>query len=184
MTDISFSQYSGLVLRHHIEIIKRELMIVGEIRERTYVRLDKQLKLLENNEGDITLVLNSVGGDIPATFAIIDRIVMSPCNIHIIGTGNIMSAALSILVSGTTKRATKYTNFMHHGLSSFTHGYENVPTKEHELKICKEMDRMRFKHLSENTKKPYSFWSSTGKHLDHMFNADLALEYGLIDEIL
>ncbi len=38
--------------------------------------------------------------------------------------------------------------------------------------------------LAERTTKPYSFWASTGKHVDHHFDAEQALEYGLIDEIL
>ena len=120
-----------------------------------------------------------------ASFAIIDRIRNSPNTIHTIGTGVIMSAGISILAAGDTRAATKYASFMHHGLSNGPgNSWENIATQEQNLKASKDLDRTRFRYLAERTKKPYSFWASAGKHVDHSFSAEEALEYGLIEKIL
>lgn len=184
MTEISFARYSSLILRHNIDILRREIVIIGDITTKSSIKLDKQLKVLEATSEDITIILNTYGGSIQAAFAMADRIRNSMCKINIIGTGVVMSAGLTILVSGTTRRATELTTFMHHGLSSANPNYESIATQENELKSSKELDRVRFKHLAARTKKPYSFWASTGKHTDHVFSAQQALDYGLIEEVI
>ena len=186
MGEISFNKYTSLLLRNGIDMLNREVSIIGDIKLSTFVKFDRQLKMLETNKEDITVVLNSIGGSVVEALAIVDRIRNSPCTIDIVATGAVMSAALSILASGHHRKATKYTNFMHHGLSQSTSGHvsETIPQIENELKASKDLDRVRFKHLAECTKKPYSFWASAGKHVDHIFSADQALEYGLIDEIV
>lgn len=184
MSDISFGRFSSLILRHNIDILRREIVLSGDITTKSVIRLDKQLKVLEANKEEITLILNTYGGSIQAAFAISDRIRNSTCRINIIGTGVVMSAGLTILVSGSTKKATALTTFMHHGLSSSSPSYESIPVQETELKASKELDRIRFKHLAAHTNKPYSFWASAGKHTDHVFSAETALLYGLIEEVL
>lgn len=183
MADISFARYSSLILKQNLDLLKRELTITGDITDRVANKFDRQLKLLETQEGDITVIVNTYGGSIHASFAIIDRIRNSSCKINTIATGKIMSAGLGIVAAGFTRKATKYCIFMHHGLSAY--GVSGtIPQVENDLKASKELDRMRFQFLAQQTKKPYSFWSSSGKHLDYTFNAESALDYGLIDEIL
>jgi ATP-dependent protease ClpP protease subunit len=38
--------------------------------------------------------------------------------------------------------------------------------------------------MAETTKMPYSYWTSIGKHVDFYFDADKALEIGLLDEVI
>jgi len=183
MSEISFSKYSGLILHHNIDLIRREIAIDGDITDRRARKFDKQMKVLESQEGEITVTVNTYGGSIHACFAIIDRIRASGCVVNTVGTGVVMSAGLSILAAGENRKATKYCTFMHHGLSGES-GFTNIPNQEAALKGSKELDRVRFRHLAERTSKPYSFWASTGKHVDHSFNSEQAKEYGLINEIV
>lgn len=183
MSDIGFTRYSGLILKHNLDVVKREIVLSGSVSHKMLSRLDKHLKILEIQPEAITIVVNTGGGDIEAALGIVDRIRLSPCHITTIGTGIVMSAGIPILSSGASRKATKYTRFMYHcpGLSMSFHRLTNVDA---EVKYTKELGRIMDKLLAENTKKNYIFWSGLGKHVDYNFNAEQALEFGLIDEIL
>jgi ATP-dependent Clp protease protease subunit len=181
--ELSFNRFSGLVLRHGIDLVKREVVISGAISMRTLSKLDKHLKLLEIQEGAITVVINTPGGDVEAALGIVDRIRNSSNEINTIGTGIIMSAGIPILAAGRSRKATKYAKFMYHG-PNFAMGRERIPNVDNEVKYVKDLDRSVNSFLAEATEKPYTFWSGMGKHVDNYFGADMALEYGLIHEIL
>ena len=183
MSELSFSRYSGLILRHNIDLVKREIAISGVISWKTLTKLDKQLKLLEIQADPITVIVNTSGGDIEATLGIIDRIRNSSNEITTVGTGIIMSAGIPILASGTHRKATQFARFMHHdGGIGLT--FTRMASAESEVKYSKELNNIINKFLASRTNKPYSFWVTTGKHVDFYFTADEALTYGLIDEIL
>lgn len=183
MTEISFARYSGLILRHNIDILNREITLSGQITHKTLTKLDKQLKMLELQPDEITIRISTPGGDMEAALGIIDRIRTSPCVINTIGTCIIMSAGLMILVSGQNRKATKYARFMHHAASMGIHS-SRMTTVENEVKYCKELERVTSNILATTTKKPYSYWASLGKHIDHYFNAEEALELGIVDEVI
>lgn len=181
--ELSFNRFSGLVLKHGIDLVKREVYLQGPVSMNMLKRLDKALKLLEIQPEDITVTINTQGGDIEAAFGIIDRIRTSSSAIHTVGTGVVMSAGIPILASGATRKATKYTRFMYHCPSSSL-PLLRVSNIDAEVKYTKELGRVMDKLLSETTSKPYSFWVSIGKHVDHNFNSENALSYGLIDEVI
>jgi len=183
MGKISFSRYSRLILRHNIDVVKREIVLSGQVNAKMLLKLDKQLKLLENQDEPIHIVINTEGGHLYETMGIVDRIRNSPNEIITIGTCKIMSAGVIIIAAGDIRKATKYTRFMHHS-AGMGMSYERMPNLEGEIKHTKELDRIMLQFLAERTSKPYSFWAITGKHVDYHFDAEQALEYGLIDEIL
>ncbi len=181
--ELSFQRYSGLILRHNIDLVRREIAITGSISWKTLTKLDKQLKLLEIQTDPIIIIVNTPGGDLEATLGIIDRIHNSSSEITTIGTGIIMSAGIPIIASGTYRKATKFARFMHHDCSMGL-TFSRLASAESELKYCKELNNTINKYLASKTTKPYSFWVTTGKHVDHYFTSEEALSYGLIDEIL
>jgi len=182
-SQLSFNRFSSLVLRHSIDLVKREVNISGPISMRTLFKLDKQLKLLEIQADPITVVINTPGGDVEAALGIIDRLRNSSSEIHTIGTGIVMSAGVPILAAGISRKATKYARFMYHG-PTMALGRDRIPNVDSEIKYVKELSRATDSFLAEVTGKPYTFWSGMGKHVDHYFGADMALEFNLIDEIL
>ncbi len=182
-SELSFQRYSTLILRHNIDLVKREITLQGNVSMKMLTKLDKALKLLEIQPEDITIVINTLGGDVEAALGIIDRIRNSSSNIHTIGTGVIMSAGIPILAAGITRKATKYARFMYH-CPSMNLPFNRISNVESEVKYTKELGRIMDHFLAEVTSKPYAFWVTLGKHIDHNFNADQALEYGLISEIL
>jgi ATP-dependent protease ClpP protease subunit len=55
----------------------------------------------EEKPGALTMMINSVGGDLHAAFAIIECMRGSPIPIHTVAMGNICSAGLMIFMNGT-----------------------------------------------------------------------------------
>lgn len=174
---------SRFLLKEAIDLTTKTLYIEGPISHKSYIRFDKQLKLLESlNDDPITIELNSGGGEEYAMFAYIDRISGCTLPITIRATGLVASAAIPILASGTHRIATPLTSFMHH-TSSYSVGYSRLVGHDTELKHAKEVEARVNKFLAKKTLKPYSFWTTTGKHTDFFFDTDFAKEIGLIDEI-
>lgn len=79
----------------------------------------------------LTLYINSTGGDLYSSFALIDVMKHSKHPIHIIGVGSVMSAALLIFASGENghRYAMSHTSFMCHQYSDEMQG------KHHDLKV-------------------------------------------------
>jgi ATP-dependent Clp protease protease subunit len=172
------------IIQHHVDIDVREMWIEGRIDNKSFIKFDKHLRLLETfNEEEVTVYINSMGGSVYSMFAFIDRIKSSTMKVHMIGTGVVASAAVLILAAGFTRKVTRYTSLMHHG-ASFELDNGKIHTQDNEIKHIKDLEVRACKFLASVTNKPYNFWTATGKHLDHYFDADTALEYGLVDEIL
>ena len=78
----------------------------------------------------LTLYINSVGGDLYDTFALIDVMRTSPHVIRTVGLGAVMSSAFLIFASGTRGQRWASTNasFMIHQYS------DNLSGKHHDLK--------------------------------------------------
>lgn len=175
--------HQRLILKHNISLAQRCINIDGDIEDYSYTKLDKQLKVLELQNEPITIYINSFGGCLLTQFAIIDRIHSSPCVINTIGTGVVMSAAIGILAAGEHRSVTKFTTLMHHGLR-YNSPMSTIIEHDNELKHSKNLENRRFKFLASVTNKPYSWWSTIAKHHDYYFDAETALDIGLIHEIL
>jgi ATP-dependent Clp protease protease subunit len=107
--------------------------LVGEISEENILDTIKwityeNIEISKNKE--LTLYINSHGGDLYQAFALIDIMQTSHVPIRTIGIGNIMSAAFLIFVSGTpgNRFIAPNTGIMCHQYSDATEG------KHHDLK--------------------------------------------------
>lgn len=107
--------------------------INGEINEDTVGDCIKWLiyeNLDTSKEKILTLYINSTGGDLYQSFALIDVMRSSPHVVRCIGIGAVMSAAFLIFASGDRghRYAAKNTSFMCH---QFT---ESMDAKYHDIK--------------------------------------------------
>jgi ATP-dependent Clp protease, protease subunit len=172
------------ILKENIDLDQRTIQINTPISAKAADRFNRALTFLEGIHGDpINVVINSPGGSVYDAFAIIDRIQSSSCHITTIGTGFVASAAIPILASGNTRKVTRYTTLMYHE-PSFNLPSERLSTAEVETKHVKQLSQRFNKFMAENSLKPYSFWVASGKHVDFYFDAEKALELGIIDEIV
>jgi ATP-dependent Clp protease protease subunit len=123
-------------------------LLNGEINEESVGSCMKWL-IFENldsaKEKVLTIYINSTGGDLYQTFALIDVMRSSPHVIRCIGMGAVMSAAFLIFASGDNgyRYAAKNTSFMCH---QFT---ESMDSKYHDLKATmKENDHCNQRMIS------------------------------------
>jgi len=112
----------------------------GEINEESIESVIKWI-LYENFESSkeklLTIYINSTGGDLYQSFALIDVMRNSKHPIRTVGLGAVMSAAFLIFVSGSKgyRFASRHTSFMCHQFS------ESMDNKYHDLKASmKESD--------------------------------------------
>lgn len=112
----------------------RTHFLSGEINEENIERCIKWI-LYENFNvtpiKPLTIYINSTGGDLYSSFALIDVMKHSVHPIHVIGIGSVMSAALLIFASGEPgfRYAMSHTSFMCHQYSDEMQG------KHHDLKV-------------------------------------------------
>lgn len=172
-----------LILREDIDIDFRTIQLNGVITNKSANKLNRALTFLEGVHKDpITIVINSPGGSIYDALSIIDRIQNSRCEVITVGTGLVASAAVPILASGDVRKATRFTSFMYHE-ASISLPFDRVSTVDAELKHTKHIEQRINRFMAEVTGKSYTFWASCGKHVDHYFDSEKALELGLIQEI-
>lgn len=139
----------------------------------------------EDSEKDITILLNSPGGDIQAGFMLIDTMRMLSVDVEVISIGLAASMGAMILMAGTPgkRRALPHSRIMLHqplGGSSMM-----MQISDFEIQ-AKEMQRTRkeiFKFISDCTGKPYK---KVNEDCDRNFwmNSMEAMEYGIIDNIV
>ena len=169
-----------------IDITNRIIYLSGDIAEYTLEYLMKRINIIlsfePNVELPITLMINSFGGDAYEALGIIDYINSLQVKINTICYSKAMSAGAILLLCGTGKRmASKNVSIMLHELSGDNSG------KSSDIKInakhLKQLEDRLYTIMGQKTKRSKAYWE---KHLsfDLFFNAQDALKFGLIDEII
>jgi ATP-dependent Clp protease protease subunit len=175
---------SRFVLKDEIDLDNRVLIVNGGISLKSYVKFDKQLRLLEAIHTDpVLVIINSPGGSVYDGFAFVDRILNSTCIINTQGMGMVASAALPIFLSGDKRTSGKHTTFMHHP-PAYATNHENITIHGAELTHTKNLATKINKFLASRTNKPYSFWSSVGKNTDYYFDTEQAIDLGVVHDYL
>lgn len=138
----------------------------------------------EKNNKELTLVINSPGGDVCSAFALIDTMKGSKIPIRTIGLGMIASCGLLIFISGQKGRRilTPNTSILSHQYSWGSFG------KEHELfAVQKEFDltskRMIDHYMKCTTMKEKEIKKLLLPPHDVWLSADEAKKYNICDEI-
>lgn len=161
----------------------RTINLIGDIDEEQYHNFSCNITALENeNTTPIKVFLKTGGGEIDSGIAIIERIKLSPCEVHIYAQGYVASIGIFILASGDKRIGTNLTLYMHHESSyeiDNNHKNNKAYVKQQEIEDIKLS-----KWLSKQTKKDFKFWKELGVSIDYYFDSEQAFEYGLIDEII
>lgn len=149
-------------------------------------------KLLEYNrtpdkDNIVTLLINSSGGNITDAFAITDVIDNLGMKIRTIALGQVYSAAVVILLSGTRdeRYTMSHTDFLIHQYSwqsqDQTRYNELVLRRNKEDELVEKMIDFYIKH-SKLKRKEIEDILKKGK--DFYFNAKTALKFGIVDKII
>jgi len=167
-------------------LLKDRIIFLGEeVNETTASLVVAQLLFLESEDPnkDIHLYINSPGGMVTAGMAIYDTMQYIKCDVSTICIGMAASMGAFLLAGGAKGKRYALPNaeIMIHQPSGGAKGQatEIEIVAENILKTKKKLNEM----LAENTGKPYEQVCMDTER-DHYMDAQEALEYGLIDEII
>jgi ATP-dependent Clp protease protease subunit len=137
--------FGGVQERIEMEFLKNKIhFLTGSIDE-DGIKKAIQWIVYENTcseqTGELTLYINSVGGDLYESFALVDIMKNSTIPIRTIGIGSIMSAAFLVFASGTKGRRFigKNTGIMCHQHSGEIEGkHHDIVSYTKENQYCNE----------------------------------------------
>jgi len=150
----------------------------GEVDTDMYATCSRGLSDLGQLHSEITIVLNTEGGDLYQALAIYDLIRLSESQgvlVKILCCGPVMSAGTVILSASSQRVATPNTQFMIHYGEEYNDAPSSVKHNKHLFKLMKQIIGSRVKISSRKL----TNWFNQDTYL----TADEALECGLIDRI-
>jgi ATP-dependent Clp protease protease subunit len=142
------------------------------------------LKKINGNVDTINILLNSGGGDVIETLALIDYMKSQKDQIkfNIIVRGMAMSAAALLLANGTgTRAASKHSKIMVHQLSTIVVG--KLSDVKSNAKFSEELELECNRLMAESTRMDKEYWENI-QSSDYFMSAEKALELGIIDVII
>lgn len=166
-----------------VDAVTRRLFLNDGVDEHMYNKMLTGLAFLNASRPDepITIVLNTLGGDINIALAMYDQIKMNPTPVNILVNGHCMSAGVLILQAAMERAATPSSHFMIHYGSQWNDG--DWTKVERAVDFYKEVRNLHERILLERAnvnKKQMSKWMDQ----DLFFDANKALELGFIDRII
>lgn len=178
--EVTEAEDSGLEwLMSGVDIEARRIEIRSEVNEVLASIITRAVLKMESESLEpIIIHLSSFGGDAYESLAVYDLFRNSPCDIHVIASGKIMSAAFVIFLGGDIRTALPNTTFMMHSAS---YGAEGT-VKNHEVQVNegKRLNNLFLDIASQRTKRPKKFWYRKILNTDYYLNAEEAKEVGLL----
>lgn len=162
-----------------VDIENRRIEIRSEVNEAmASVIVRSLLKMSSINLEPIQIYLSSFGGDAYEGLAIYDALRACPCDIHIIASGKIMSAAFLVFLAGDVREASPSTTFMMHSASYVSDGI----VKNHEVQVNegKRLNNMFLEIAQQRTKQNKKFWYRKILNQDYYFGVDEATQIGVL----
>ncbi|MCR4567418.1 MAG: ATP-dependent Clp endopeptidase proteolytic subunit ClpP [Pseudobutyrivibrio sp.] len=167
-------------------LLKDRIVFLGEeVNETTASLTVAQLLFLESEDPskDIHLYINSPGGSVTAGMAIYDTMQYIKCDVSTICVGMAASMGAFLLAGGQKGKRFALPNsevMIHQPLGGAKGQATEIEiAAKNILKTREKLNRM----LAENTGKPYE-QVCLDTERDHWLDAQEALDYGLIDEII
>jgi ATP-dependent Clp protease protease subunit len=162
----------------------RAVFLNDTVSAMTIGTIIKQLVVLdEKSDADITLFVNTFGGEVYETLNLYDSIRRLRSTVHVVAQGKAMSAgALIVALCATGKRlAGRNTTFLLHQGSSFTAG--KLSDMENDVKELKRLeDKLDAMLVKASKIKKAELKKVQAK--DYYFDSKTALRLGIIDEVL
>lgn len=163
-----------MLLQSGIDRVNHTIYLIGEVNDEMYKTAVYGLTALQQAE-DITIVLNTYGGEFYQSLAIYDLFKFSEKKIKVVCNGPVMSAGIIILQGGTERVAFPNSQLMvHYGEDS----NESVDDIKHNTSMLKLMKNIIAERSNVGLRKINSWFKN-----DTYFSVDEAIKYGLIDRV-
>ena len=171
-----------------IDTTDNVILIQDEITSGLTFDIVSKVRLLKKINGDISsinILLNSPGGDVIETLALIDFIQSQKeqgITFNIIVRGAAMSAAALLLTCGTGVRAaSKHPKIMVHQLSTVVVG--KLSDIKSNAKFSEQLEDDCNQLMADYSKMDKEYWEDISSS-DYFMSADKALELGIIDKVI
>lgn len=176
------------ISRYSIEddmLTRREIECVGEINAESVNSMISQIRYLssQDDEKEITIYINSPGGEVTSGLALYDVMKAVKCPIRTVCMGTAASMGAILFVSGDTRDMLTHAKIMIHDplISGGVGGSAlHIQTISENLMKTREITA---EILAEHTNKTLEeIYEKTAK--DSYFYAEEAIEFGLADNII
>ncbi len=161
------------------------IFLVGEVNSKTSNELIKKLMYIDKKDlGEITLYINSLGGEVMSGLAVYDYIKVMKSPVRTVCMGDVASMGAIIFLAGEKREMLPHSRILIHDPS---YGHLDVSGKKpHEIQRgVDSLNKVRetlAEIISENTGKSLDeIYEITAE--DHYFTADEAIEFGLANNI-
>ena len=162
----------------------RILWVAGGVDDNMSVVVQAQLMFLDNvSKDDITMHIDSPGGSVKSGLSMVDVMEYIKCDIRTVNTGMAASMGSVLLGAGTKgKRASlRHSRTMLHQSSGGFRG--NIQDAEIDWQEWQKVNDELFTLLGEYCDKPAEVVKEDASR-DLWLNANEALDYGIIDEVI
>lgn len=165
----------------------REIFLVDAVSAETSNELIKQLMLLESEDDtkEITLYINSPGGDVISGLAVYDYLTLMKSPIRTICIGSAASMGAILFLAGEKRQMLPHSEIMIHD-PSYRHadmGGQKPHEIQHRLDSLNETREMLAQIISDRTGKTLDeVYKVTAE--DSYYKAKAAIEFGLATEII
>lgn len=171
-----------------INIDESLIYLHGDITMGTLFDLIAKIRIIldnrpeENANDNITILLNSNGGDVYESNGMIDYIESLDVKVNIVARGRALSAAALLLCSATGLRAaSKSTVIMiHESSAEFAGRSSDIKANADHID---ELETAFYQRLANVSNQSEDFWRKSCRK-DFYMTADKALELGLIDKVI
>lgn len=162
----------------------RIIYITGEFNQQMFELVHSQLVYLDAIETkDITMIINSPGGEVYSLLGIIDTMESLKSKVNVICYGMAASCAAVLFIRATGKRSIgKHSRLMIHSVSAGTQG--KLANMEESMEETKYLNDVVFEMMEEVAGKEVINKYREKKYSDCWINAEDAIKEGLADEIL
>ena len=145
------------------------------------VVVDNLLKMSKDSKEDITILINSVGGDVTSLWSIVDTMESIKNTINTVCLGEADSCGAVLLATGNRRYIGQNSTTMIHSASGFAFGKEK--DIEDVLELIKKEDDKIINKLSSKTEQPINFLTNLMKN-DVYLSASESIEMGIVDKVL
>lgn len=172
---------NAIAIEDHL-LQNREIFLVDQVDTRSTNELMKQLMYLEkeDNSKEITIYINSPGGDVVSGLAIYDMLSLMKSPIKTVCVGTAASMGAILFLAGDKREMLPHTRLMIHD-PSYSHndiGGRKPHEIQHELDKLNEVRKSLAEIIAEKTGRSIEeIYSKTSD--DTYYNVQEAIEFGL-----
>lgn len=165
---------------HSVDLRHRRLFLSGDVDEAMAARVMVACSLMDAENSELLVIINSCGGSVDDGFAIYDTLRSCKAKVTTRGVGKVMSMAVLILQAGDERQLSPNTVVMLHSMSRYGNDY--LPN---EVRNIRDLERQQLRYaeiISEPMNlKPTEFIRRFEKN--SYFDAEKAVKAGLADKV-